>query len=294
VAEDTTQSQSRSWLEYVAVSTGVIAVLGVLTYAQGILMLWIPIWRTYSGDASTAWYATSLVPKTVVAGLGIGQLVMSGTKSTIMGIIAYLLSSLVPRYSQHRWGNKARPIATWLLVAGFAVYAAWIFASVFREVFSWNLLMSVAAGVVTAIILPFSIALLASAVLKRWRKRTSAASTQEGLHKGHVDSAAMKGEAPESANDNLERFSLRWLWPGWSLILIVSAGFYVLITFSVVMSDPALPSVEASGAKDMKGALLTHTDGFWYIFDVEGENKGELVALRDDQVETVTLSSNSE
>jgi hypothetical protein len=92
VAEDTTtQSQARSWLEYVAVSTGVIAVLGVLTYAQGILTLWITIWRTYTGDASTAWYAASLVPKTVVAGVGIGQLVVSGTKSIIFGIGAYLL-----------------------------------------------------------------------------------------------------------------------------------------------------------------------------------------------------------
>jgi hypothetical protein len=60
VAEDPARTPPRSWLEYVAVGTGVIAVLGGLIYAQGLLTLWIPIWRTYTSEASTAWYAAFL------------------------------------------------------------------------------------------------------------------------------------------------------------------------------------------------------------------------------------------
>jgi hypothetical protein len=39
----------------------------------------------------------------------------------------------------------------------------------------------------------------------------------------------------------------------------------------------------------VKGDLLVHSEGFWYIFDTKGANKGQLRAVRDDKVENVTL-----
>ena len=52
-----------------------VAGLGTVVYILGIFSLWVPIQRTYSGDFVTAWHATSLVPKTVVVGLGAQHLV---------------------------------------------------------------------------------------------------------------------------------------------------------------------------------------------------------------------------
>jgi hypothetical protein len=66
---------------------------------------------------------------------------------------------------------------------------------------------------------------------------------------------------------------------------------YVSAGAGIALDNPSLPAVDISGVKDVDGALLTHTEGFWYVFDVAGEHKGELIALRDDQVTAVTITS---
>jgi hypothetical protein len=49
----------------------ILTVGGVSIYVLGLIGLAIPIRREFTGDISTAWYAVSLVPKTVVAGQGV-------------------------------------------------------------------------------------------------------------------------------------------------------------------------------------------------------------------------------
>jgi hypothetical protein len=49
----------------------ILTVAGVSIYVLGLTGLAIPIRREFTGDISTAWYAVSLVPKTVVAGQGV-------------------------------------------------------------------------------------------------------------------------------------------------------------------------------------------------------------------------------
>jgi hypothetical protein len=46
------------------------ATIGGLTYLLGLFVFALPIRRVYPGDFSEAWYATALVPKTLVAGQG--------------------------------------------------------------------------------------------------------------------------------------------------------------------------------------------------------------------------------
>ena len=48
-----------------------VTVAGVTIYVLGLIGLAIPIYRVFTGEISTAWYAVSLVPKTVVAGQGV-------------------------------------------------------------------------------------------------------------------------------------------------------------------------------------------------------------------------------
>jgi hypothetical protein len=46
-----------------------------LIYVLGLCVLWVPLARTYTHDFVAAWHAVNLVPKGVIAGLGIKQLV---------------------------------------------------------------------------------------------------------------------------------------------------------------------------------------------------------------------------
>jgi hypothetical protein len=52
-----------------------VAGLGSVIYILGIFSVWVPIVRTYEQDFVAAWHATSLIPKTVVIGLGAQHLI---------------------------------------------------------------------------------------------------------------------------------------------------------------------------------------------------------------------------
>jgi len=48
-----------------------LAVLAIGVYVLGLLSLWVPLTRTYTGGGySTAWYAVSLIPRTTIIGQG--------------------------------------------------------------------------------------------------------------------------------------------------------------------------------------------------------------------------------
>ena len=47
-----------------------ITVVGAGIYGLGLLRLAWPIHKRWNNDASTTWYATSLIPRAVVAGQG--------------------------------------------------------------------------------------------------------------------------------------------------------------------------------------------------------------------------------
>ena len=47
-----------------------ITVVGAAIYVLGLLGLVWPIHKRWNNDASTTWYAMSLIPRTVVAGQG--------------------------------------------------------------------------------------------------------------------------------------------------------------------------------------------------------------------------------
>jgi hypothetical protein len=108
---------------------------------------------------------------------------------------------------------------------------------------------------------------------------TNESDVGKASHKGDVVATVTNGEAAEASTDTTKRW---WLWP------VLSVAFvYGIAVIRVFLEAPALPEVEISGGQDVEGVLLTYTDGFWYLFDLAGENKGNLVAIRDDQAETV-------
>jgi hypothetical protein len=71
---------------------------GAIAYVLGLVGFTIPIWRVYHTDFSTAWYAVSLVPNTVVAGQGVRIWVRWPAAITAV----LLLARSVPVFSSER------------------------------------------------------------------------------------------------------------------------------------------------------------------------------------------------
>lgn len=69
------QSNQRSWWDFVVGVSGALALIGAMTYVLGLFTLWVPIARIYTHDFVTAWHAASLAPRTIVAALGVRQLI---------------------------------------------------------------------------------------------------------------------------------------------------------------------------------------------------------------------------
>jgi hypothetical protein len=296
--EDSEQGQSHSWLEYVAAGTGAIALLGGLTYGLGLLALWIPIWRAYTHSASSAWYAVSLVPKTVVAGLGLAQLVAIPTVYVVGSVAAFLFVAQGRYYVEKRWGKKGPWAFVELLMLGTLVLLAWTIGTIFED-----LSLQVLVAIVVAPLL-IGNAILLSTFLRDKRRRDRVARME--ADRANATEASDKEEVANTARDipptgddsnDIARpwvrrlFRPAGIWPPLIVLIWFIVSAYIGAIINICACPPPLSNVEMSGKKDMKGALLAHTDGFWYVFDVAGKNKGELIALRDDQVETVTLSS---
>jgi hypothetical protein len=94
------QNKQRSWWDYVAGVSGLAVLLGGLIYTLGLFALWAPIARTNTHDLVTAWHATSLAPRTVVAGLGVRQLVAFPLFMGLLILIVILLVGRLPRFSR--------------------------------------------------------------------------------------------------------------------------------------------------------------------------------------------------
>jgi hypothetical protein len=230
----------RDWLSTAGQLSAVLAGLAALTYVLGLLVLWVPIARTYTGDLTTAWHAVSLVPRPVVAGLGVGQLLPVPTLTLVGYAAVVLMFASVGWYAVDRWGERA----VWWIVGIFAVVVVAV-AGVFTELVgsrgAYPFLGAVAASIAFSFIRRFI----------------------PGL--------------------SHERYQ-------WVVLVVFITVLYVGSAVNVAFSAPPLPPVEISATTKTKGTLLTHTDGFWYVFNREGD----LIAVPDDEVKTVRVSSDGD
>jgi hypothetical protein len=72
-----------SYLQSVAQISGVVTIIAASIYALGVFTLVLPIANTYNSTFPAAWYAVSVVPRTVVAGHGISHLVWPSLALTL-------------------------------------------------------------------------------------------------------------------------------------------------------------------------------------------------------------------
>ena len=251
---------ARRFLVYVLVpvlgsAAGLVAGVGALTYVLGLLALWIPINRTYTNDLDTAWYATSLIPNTMVAGIGAGKLLAMASVRPILFLTAFVGLLAAISYAYRHWGFRGMVITfNALVVLGILIVMVPTFLS--RRAFTPDYLVPLAATIISAGMVNFFMF----------------------FGKGH---------------GQVEKFLLNILQSKfiWALTCFYGLLFYVSSVMIVMSQPPPLPPVSITGASDTSGTLLTHTDGFWYVFHrEENEERWHLVAIPDDEVDIVRVS----
>jgi hypothetical protein len=65
---------------------------------------------------------------------------------------------------------------------------------------------------------------------------------------------------------------------------------FVIGCLLAFLKTPPLPVVQIGGEADYKGSLLAHAQGYWYVF----EREGELIVIPDEDVKTVRIRSQGE
>lgn len=247
---------------------GLVAAVAALMYGLGLLALWISIYRTNTHDFGTAWYAASLVPNTVVAGLGVGQVLAPPTLAIVgtIGIYVLLVGAAVAftRTGQHG-------IALIRLVR----LVPWI-----SPLFIFLLVYVATHRLLVSLLLSLG-SLLCYSVVWHYAMR----AMEEFL--------VSTGDSRETDTTNgREIGSYFWRPEYWFVVFFITnialiLGAAILATLFV---EPPLPTVEITATGETRGTLLAHTDGFWYVFDQDGE----LISIPDAQVEVVRITSQDE
>jgi hypothetical protein len=273
--------ESRQSLTLGQAST-LIAAAGALIYVLGVIALWAPIAKFYTNDFDTAWYAVSLFPRVVAAGQGVKQLplplvVLLATVARIFGWqylfyktkdkskrrsyvwVAWLVSqaTLLPYYvtfirqarSHHTWGFYSSSYD--IPQTGLV---GWMHYS------RLGLGLFISASVLT---------IMGLALERQW-----VTTRLIGL--------VYQSESPLPKIRNDRTLAI-------ALALVLSYVIFVGITRVTLLTEPTLPYADISAQSHVDGHLLTHVDGFWYVFEDQGDRKGDLIAIPDDAVKTVRV-----
>jgi hypothetical protein len=327
------QNEQRSWWDYVVGVSGLAVLFGGLTYALGLFALWVPIARTHTHDLSTAWHATLWVPRAIVAGLGVSQLVAFPLIAALL-ILGWIVVS-----RRYLFAKLNESILTIMLGVGppslaVALYAGWRLAtgsgplsqapfrtigvSMFETFITLLFLLLLLselrdraykkAAVTVGILLAYCLFnyLLWSQVL---RASAQSLQTRSAVIGALIDTAIVEVaiilvflgafvasaffEPQPSQGDNGQEMS-----GVFDVVIIVTALTFIAAFLLTIPSDPPLPRVDIDVKdkdKDAVGTLLTHTEGFWYVFEQQGNEPGsKLTIIPDDEVKTAWVSKVTE
>jgi hypothetical protein len=226
--------------------SGLLALFGALVYMLGILALWFPIFRNYTHDLAGSWYAVSIIPKTTVIGQGLIRLFIPVTIYAALIAIA-LSADYVARLQGTPWKIALRTIA--LLIAYFFP-VAWIVTLDFvgNEQFAlWEY----------AVVLISPVPIIVAAL---WTRK---------LVHNPVD------------HEGRRRLVIKAV-----VVVLVSSFVASFLAFGVIPHRPSVPRVDLTGSHSVEeGRLLTHSEGYWYIIEPDGE----VFAVPDDEGRTAEV-----
>jgi hypothetical protein len=123
-----------AYLQSVAQISGIVTIIGATVYALGLFTLVLPISSTYDPTFPAAWYAVSVVPKTVVVGYGIKSLVWPSLALTLATTFFALVMLWVLHTSAIGW-RHARAAAERPALSLFAMANIYTFLSVLAVIF---------------------------------------------------------------------------------------------------------------------------------------------------------------
>jgi hypothetical protein len=236
-----------------SIGIGDLAVLltaaGVLIYVLGLIGLAIPIHIKHTGDVSAAWYVVSLLPRTVVAGQGLRIWLGLPLRLTFLVLLVALLmrslSFILPLY---------------YLVILLGLYAGIVVSGArdleWQRLGFFSRLLLVVAGIIGPPLVGLALLNLTA----------TAPDTTSWLTENRFDTG----------------------------IMLLFVGNFLLGIPAAVAAKPPLPRVRITKRSEvaplqlpdpLEGLLVTHSDGFWHLFD---ENN-ELLSVPDDKVLVVRM-----
>jgi hypothetical protein len=233
----------------------------------GLLALYAPIARTYNHDFVTAWYEVALVPKPVVAGHGVKELLGLPSLGVLSAFVVLLGVGFLTGYAHRRFGERiGRIVARLVILLSTCAFLVYVYLILKRHDFDvadtflpnkLSLLLFVPTIIIYLLVAFVSLRLL----------------------QGGMDFP--RGAAlPRVTN-------LKYLVVA---VLLLFADLFFLGVVTAAYKDPPLPSVEIHGSKKVEGALLAHTDRFWYVIDEDGQ----LVGTPDTHVTSVHVLPKSD
>jgi excisionase family DNA binding protein len=267
-----------------------LAVVSIATYVVGLFAYWYPISKNYTEDFSAAWYATSLVPRSVVVGHGVKQLLLPYLVALLVfgvfGVCFLFLAFNFQRRKVHRGVQILVYVSITIFVGALSVYLVSIYylgvagpVGSFRNFVRANGELSTAQqlAVFALQVLFFCLILPASLLFRSVHKGKKSPTKASGFGEMLRLIGQRLGSSPRRSNA--------------AVSLVFLAYFVWVIYVSLIAVKSPLSKVELSGQRHVKGKLLTHADGYWYIFEQRGiMQEAKLVAIPDNDVKEVRVS----
>jgi hypothetical protein len=260
-SNDATSDPGRRFTLSLGEISALTATVGGLTYLLGLFVFALPIRRVYPMDFSAAWHATSLVPKTVVAGQGVtgmlGLPLLFGA-----GFFAYFALWDLVNSNYQTVGTLWRPGAKVFLILT-------ALSPVVMFVMVWLGSGSLLKGALWLIALLLVVLVTLRGML---RQRNQNLKFEFFSHVGRDVFLP-------------------------TLIIVLLIQFALQAVTVAQESDPPLPRVEITWSTDTsdstkatltEGKLLTHTESIWYVLKKDGQDAG-LTAIPDDEVQHVRI-----
>jgi hypothetical protein len=273
-ANDATSDRGRRFTLSFGELSALIATVGGLTYLLGLFVFALPIKRVYPVDFTEAWYATSLVPKTLVAGQGATRMLGWPLYVGVSILVSFALLDLA-------FFNYQFVVALWREVKSarflmIMVAALGVLSTLFFYLFEGSFLGSAIVGL--GALLMFILG------LRELRLFYQGRSLEFNLLTGR---SYIPGRS----------YPISWGFALYTVIITFLLQFALQAVEVAQKTDPPLPRVEITWTADAsnstkatltEGKLLTHTESFWYVLKKDGQDAG-LSAIPDDKVQHVRI-----
>lgn len=260
---NTQKSQNRfTFKTLLTVAVTYLGTLVLIAYPLGFATFWVQVWREHTHDAATALYAASLMPVPVVVAKSF--VVLGTTLIVIWGVCAIAAKTVASyRVVSVRKAEIEEQLSDSRFIRSFMLGRRWRIWHIFT-------------GLSVAALLPFALELISLNNGTDVFYYGCAVLVAGG---GAVIGTLMLCDRPGESLDK------RTLYVNVMPVMIGSAVIACLLLVPVLPTK--LPMVQFSEGKVKEAALISHSEGYWYVVD---NAKAGIIALPDGTVGTATVS----